>query len=90
MTLIILFGIGLFALFALCLVLLMGRSSSQAALLEQVARQARVRAVQNAAASGAGSDAGVPGDDAPGGRGARARSVSALAAGQRRSERDRG
>src|SRR5258708_17424859 len=41
MTLIILFGIGLFALFALCLVLLMGRSSSQAALLEQVARQAR-------------------------------------------------
>jgi len=41
MTLIIVFGIGLFAVFAVLLVLLMGRSSSQAALLEQVARQAR-------------------------------------------------
>jgi tight adherence protein C len=41
MTLIILFGIGLFAVFAVILVLLMGRSSSQAALLEQVARQTR-------------------------------------------------
>src|ERR1700688_1471728 len=41
MTLIILFGFGLFAAFMLAFVLLMGRSSSQAALLEQVARQAR-------------------------------------------------
>ena len=41
MTTIILFGIGLFAVFAVILVLLMARSSSQAALLEQVARQAR-------------------------------------------------
>src|SRR5258706_68340 len=41
MTLIILLGVGLFAVFTLCFVLLMGRSSSQAALLEQVARSAR-------------------------------------------------
>ena len=41
MTLIILFGIGLFAAFMLCFVLLMGRSSTQGALLEQVAREAR-------------------------------------------------
>jgi len=41
MTLIILFGIGLFAAFMLCFVLLMGRSSSQGALLQQVARAAR-------------------------------------------------
>ena len=41
MTLIILFGLGLFAAFMLCLVLLMGRSSTQGALLEQVAREAR-------------------------------------------------
>src|SRR6266853_6531677 len=41
MTLIILFGIGLFAAFMLGLVLLMGRSSAQGALLEQVARAAR-------------------------------------------------
>jgi tight adherence protein C len=41
MTLIILFGVGLFAAFMLCIVLLMGRSSTQGALLEQVAREAR-------------------------------------------------
>ncbi len=41
MTLIILFGLGLFVAFMLCLVLLMGRSSTQGALLEQVAREAR-------------------------------------------------
>jgi tight adherence protein C len=41
MTLIILFGVGLFAAFMLCFVLLLGRSSSQRALLEQVAREAR-------------------------------------------------
>src|SRR5260370_37060901 len=41
MTLLILFGIGLFAAFMLGLVLLMGRSSAQGALLEQVAREAR-------------------------------------------------
>lgn len=41
MTLIILFGLGLFAAFMLCFVLLMGRSSTQGALLEQVAREAR-------------------------------------------------
>ena len=41
MTLIILFGLGLFAAFMLCIVLLMGRSSTQGALLEQVAREAR-------------------------------------------------
>jgi tight adherence protein C len=41
MTLIILFGIGLFAAFMLGIVLLMGRSSAQGALLEQVAREAR-------------------------------------------------
>ncbi len=41
MTLIILFGLGLFAAFMLCFVLLMGRSSAQGALLEQVAREAR-------------------------------------------------
>jgi tight adherence protein C len=41
MTLIILFGLGLFAAFMLCLVLLMGRSSAQGALLEQVTREAR-------------------------------------------------
>jgi tight adherence protein C len=41
MTLIILFGIGLFAAFTLGFVLLMGRSSAQGALLEQVAREAR-------------------------------------------------
>ena len=41
MTLIILFGIGLFLAFMLCFVLLLGRSSSQSALLAQVAREAR-------------------------------------------------
>lgn len=41
MTMIILFGVGLFAAFMLCFVLLLGRSSTQAALLEQVAREAR-------------------------------------------------
>jgi tight adherence protein C len=41
MTLIILFGVGLFAAFMLGIVLLMGRSSAQGALLEQVAREAR-------------------------------------------------
>src|SRR5258706_10748519 len=41
MTLIILFGVGLFAVFTLCFVLLFRGSSSQAALLEQVARSAR-------------------------------------------------
>lgn len=41
MTLIILFGLGLFAAFMLCFVLLIGRSSAQGALLEQVAREAR-------------------------------------------------
>jgi tight adherence protein C len=41
MTLIILFGVGLFVAFMLCFVLLMGRSSTQGALLEQVAREAR-------------------------------------------------
>jgi tight adherence protein C len=41
MTLIILFGLGLFAVFMLGLVLLMGRSSAQGALLEQLAQAAR-------------------------------------------------
>ena len=41
MTLLILFGVGLFAVFAVALVFLMGRASSQGALLEQVARAAR-------------------------------------------------
>src|ERR1700739_2259877 len=41
MTLIILFGLGLFAAFMLCFVLLLGRSSSQSALLAQVARGPR-------------------------------------------------
>ncbi len=41
MTLIILFGLGLFAAFMLCFVLLMGRASAQGALLEQVTREAR-------------------------------------------------
>jgi tight adherence protein C len=41
MTLIILFGFGLFAAFMLAFVLLIGRSSAQGALLEQVAREAR-------------------------------------------------
>src|SRR5438477_6531177 len=41
MTLIILFGLGLFAAFMLCFVLLIGRSSAQGALLEQVTREAR-------------------------------------------------
>jgi len=41
MTLIILFGVGLFAAFMLCFVLLIGRSSAQGALLEQVTREAR-------------------------------------------------
>ena len=41
MTLIILFGLGLFAAFMLGFVFLMGRSSTQGALLEQVAREAR-------------------------------------------------
>jgi tight adherence protein C len=41
MTLIILFGLGLFVAFMLCFVLLLGRASSQGALLEQVAREAR-------------------------------------------------
>src|ERR1700757_2360064 len=38
---IIVFGVGMFAVFMLGLVLLMSRSSSQGALLEQVAREAR-------------------------------------------------
>ena len=41
MTLTILFGLSLFVAFVLCFLLLMGRSSAQGALLEQVARQAR-------------------------------------------------
>ena len=41
MTLILLFGLGLFAAFMLCFVLLMGRASAQGALLEQVTREAR-------------------------------------------------
>src|ERR1700687_6223743 len=41
MTLTILFGLSLFVAFMLCFVLLMRRSSSQGALLEQVAREAR-------------------------------------------------
>ncbi len=41
MTLIIFFGVGLFVAFMLCFVLLMVRSSTQGALLEQVAREAR-------------------------------------------------
>ena len=43
MTLTILFGLGLFVAFMLCFVLLLGRSSAQGALLEQVAREARGR-----------------------------------------------
>ncbi len=41
MTLLILFGLGLFAVFMLGLVLLMGRSSSQSAVLDQLAQVAR-------------------------------------------------
>jgi len=41
MTLILLFGLGLFAAFMLCFVLLMGRASTQGALLKQVTQQAR-------------------------------------------------
>jgi len=41
MTLIIVFGLGLFAALMVGFVLLMGRSSAQGALLEQVAREAR-------------------------------------------------
>lgn len=41
MTLAIIFGISLFAVLALSLLFLMGRSSAQGALLEEVARQAR-------------------------------------------------
>jgi tight adherence protein C len=41
MTLIILFGVGLFAAFMLGFVLLISRSTAQGALLEQVAREAR-------------------------------------------------
>src|ERR1019366_6041685 len=41
MTLTILFGLSLFVAFVLCFLLLMGRSSAQGALLEQVAREAR-------------------------------------------------
>jgi tight adherence protein C len=41
MTLTIVFGLGLFVAFMLCFVLLMGRSSAQGALLEQVVREAR-------------------------------------------------
>ena len=41
MTLTIVFGLGLFIVFMLCFVLLLGRSSAQGALLEQVAREAR-------------------------------------------------
>lgn len=41
MTLIILFGVGVFAVLMLGFVLLMNRSSAQGALLEQVAREAR-------------------------------------------------
>src|SRR5260370_42349223 len=41
MTLILLFGLGLFATFMLCFVLLMGRASTQGALLKQVTQQAR-------------------------------------------------
>jgi tight adherence protein C len=43
MTLTIIFGLGLFVAFMLCFVLLLGRSSAQGALLEQVAREARGR-----------------------------------------------
>lgn len=43
MTLTIVFGLGLFVAFMLCFVLLLGRSSAQGALLEQVAREARGR-----------------------------------------------
>ena len=41
MALTIIFGLGLFIAFMLCFVLLMGRSSAQGALLEQVVREAR-------------------------------------------------
>src|SRR5579863_4044199 len=41
MTLTILFGLGMFVAFMLAFALLLGRSSSQGALLEQVAREAR-------------------------------------------------
>jgi tight adherence protein C len=41
MLLLIVFGLSIFAALMLCFVLLMGRSSSQAALLQQVAREAR-------------------------------------------------
>jgi len=41
MTLIIIFGVGLFVAFMLAFVLLMGRSSSQATLLRQVAQEVR-------------------------------------------------
>src|SRR5260370_3164150 len=41
MTLILLFGLGLFATFMLCFVLLMGRASTQGAFLKQVPHQAR-------------------------------------------------
>ena len=41
MTLIVLFGVGVFAALMLGFVLLMNRSSAQGALLEQVAREAR-------------------------------------------------
>src|SRR5713101_1276735 len=41
MALTIIFGLGLFIAFMLCFVLLMGRSSAQGALLEQVVRESR-------------------------------------------------
>jgi len=41
MTLIIVFGVSVFAALMLCFLLLMGRSSAQSALLEQVTREAR-------------------------------------------------
>jgi tight adherence protein C len=41
MTITIIFGLGLFVAFMLCFVLLLGRSSAQGALLEQVARETR-------------------------------------------------
>jgi hypothetical protein len=41
MTLLVLFGLGLFVVFMLGFVLLMGRSSSEGALLEQLAQAAR-------------------------------------------------
>lgn len=41
MTLVIVFGVSIFAALMLCFLLMMGRSSAQGALLEQVTREAR-------------------------------------------------